>query len=114
MFKAVGYGYILSPAARVVRELIADFEHVPAEVHNMALEANSISPLPAQAIGFYGMKVAPAIMITIRLTADTTRHYVSFMPRPEVQPEQVVNVLCAAAESLMNQSDQQAPGTAPS
>jgi hypothetical protein len=108
MFHAVGYGYILSPAARVVRELIADFENVPLEVDHMALEANSISPLPAQAIEFHGTSGASAVMVLIRLTADTTRYYAAFMPRPEVQPEHVVSALCAAAEGLANRPNPQA------
>ena len=63
MFNKIGYGYILSPAARVVRELIADFEHVPVEVHHIALEINQIyscaGKLRDDVVGISGGKHVP-------------------------------------------------------
>lgn len=98
MFHRSGYSYILSPAAQVVRQLIADFEHIPSVVDDVVLEVNSISPLPKSPIEFQRVSGAPAIMVIVRLTADTTRYYATFLPYPQVPPEQVLNVLCSGRE----------------
>src|SRR5665213_944556 len=46
MFKEMGYWYILSPAASVVREIVYDFEKAPRELGQIVGEARNISPLP--------------------------------------------------------------------
>ncbi|OFW32733.1 MAG: hypothetical protein A3J28_07880 [Acidobacteria bacterium RIFCSPLOWO2_12_FULL_60_22] len=100
MFRELSYGYILSRAAGAVREIIARFENAPEQLGDIVGEAKNMSPAPTEPLQFYAVRGGIAVMVVITLLADTKRHYVTFMPSPELAPEMVLETLLAAAQTV--------------
>jgi HNH endonuclease len=99
-FRAWGYGYILSPAVQVVRNLINDFENVNEEVLEIVGQIRDISPVPQEPVQFLWFAEGPAIMAIIRLRAVTRRHYATFLPVPGGPPEEVFDILLRTARGV--------------
>jgi len=100
MFREIGYGYILSPAASVIREVIGSFEKCPIEVGQfvgrIGIESASIS----EPLHFLKIKGGIAIMVIMTLVTETKRYYAAFMPSPDLPSEAVITTLCDAAKSM--------------
>ena len=104
MFRKLGYRYILSPAASVIREIIRSFEKCPVEISEFVGEVGSDAAQFAEPIHFLPIKDGIAVMVVITLITETKRHYAAFMPSPELSPESVIATLCDAAKSVTRRS----------
>jgi hypothetical protein len=101
MFRELGYSYILSSAARVVREMLKQYANPPTEVSRLAIEVGEVTPTPAEPWQLYAVGGGIAIMVLITLRADTKRIYATFMPSPELSASKVLEVLADAAKSIV-------------
>jgi len=102
MFQEFGYHYILSPAANVIREMLVGFANPPPEIDRMTIEIREANPLPEEPWQLYSVEGGVAVMIVITLTADTKRRYAAFMPSPALPADQVLSVICGAAQNAVS------------
>lgn len=59
-----------------------------------------MSPDPDEPVQFLAVDERSAVWVIITLTADTKRHYCTFMPRPDTPSENVFKALKDAASML--------------
>jgi len=98
-FRQWGYGYILSPAAQVIRRIIADYENPPRELGRIVLR--NVSPSPTRSLQFVLFNGGLAILVVMRLIAEAVPyHYGVFMPSRMLDPDKVLYTLADAAEVL--------------
>lgn len=97
MFQKLGYFYVLSPAAKIVSRVIRDFENPPMELAQIVGEASGIPVDPERPIRFQAAADDTAVTVIITLVADTTRHYVTFMPSTDLPAAKVLSTLCDVA-----------------
>jgi hypothetical protein len=101
MFRELGYPYILSPAAGVVREMISRSELPPADLGNLMAELKNISPVPREPLQFVSLGDIGAIAVVITLFADSKRHYAVPMPAPRASADNVLETLHNAITVLL-------------
>jgi hypothetical protein len=101
MFRELGYAYILSPAAGVLREIISRSENPPADLRNLMAELNNIFPVPRQPLQFVSLGDIGAIAVVITLLADSKRYYAVPMPDPRTGVDNVLETLRNAITVLL-------------
>jgi hypothetical protein len=106
MFKELGYRYTLSPAAGVIRSIICNVDNAPTNLGRIVAEAKNIAPLPAEPWQLLSAGGGRVVMLIATLRADSRRHYVTFMPSPELIPTDVMPTLFSVAEEIGRQMNQ--------
>jgi hypothetical protein len=101
MFRELGYAYILSPAASVLREIISRSENSPADLRNLIAELKNILPVPRQPLQFVSLGDIGAVAVVITLLADSKRHYAVPMPDPRTSADNVLETLRNAITVLL-------------
>ena len=101
IFRKLGYPYIFSPAAGVVREIISRSEHPPADLGNLIAELKNIFPVPRDPLQLVSLGDIGAIVVVITLLADSKRYYAVPMPDPGISADKVLETLRNAITVLL-------------
>ena len=101
MFRELGYAYILSPAASVLREIISRAENPPVDLRNLIAELKNILPVPRQPLQFVSLGDIGAVAVVITLLADSKRYYAVPMPDPRASADNVLETLRNAITVLL-------------
>jgi len=102
MFRRAGYGYILSPAAGVIRQAIASFNDPPVEIcYPLVSELRGISPMPSKPLQVHYIEEGKAYSVLMTLVGDSKRHYVVTMPDARLRPDDVLQVLLNAGATVV-------------
>jgi hypothetical protein len=99
MFKQLGYRYILSPAADVIRRIVMNYENPPAELGRIIL--GNVLPAPTRPLQFGRLKGDIAVLVVMTLIADSKPYYYgAVMPSRDLEPCEVFPALRDAAAAL--------------
>jgi hypothetical protein len=109
MFREVGYKYVRSPAAGVIRKLIASYPDPEADLGRIVAEAKNVSPPPAEPLQLFSVANDIAVLVLITLVADTKRYYCTLMPHPHLPPDRVLESLYEAATTVGTQFERTEP-----
>jgi hypothetical protein len=96
MFKRLGYRYILSPAAGVIRRLISEFKRPAPELGRIVAELTRISPVPTKPVLCVPVPSANVVIVMMKFVTNRERHYATLMPFPHIEAERVIEALVAA------------------
>jgi hypothetical protein len=100
MFRALGYQYILSSPAGVIRDLIIHFEHVtPSCLDQIVGETGDMSTRPDRPLTFLLVN-RTAVMVIMTFVTDTKRHYATFLPAIPESEEKVFHTLVEVAHTV--------------
>jgi len=101
IFRELGYRYILSPPATVMREIISRSEHPPAGLGSLIAELRSISPVPREPLQFISLGDTGTVAVVITLLAHGKRYYAVPMPDPGTDADKVLETLRTAITVLL-------------
>ena len=101
IFRKLGYRYILSPAATVMRRIISRSENPPAGLGNLIAELRNISPVPREPLQFISLGDTGTVVVVITLSADGKRYYAVPMPDPCTDADKVLQTLRTAITVLL-------------
>ncbi len=100
VFRELGYRYILSPPAGVIREIISHPEDAPAELGQIVGEIKPTSRLPREPLHIVSLPDAGVLLVVLTLTAERKRYFSAILPDPRMSPENLLGGLCNAVRML--------------
>ncbi len=102
IFRELGYRYILSPAAGVVREIISRSDHPPAGLGDLIAELRNLAPVSREPLQFVSLGDIGAVVAVITLLTDGKRYYAAPMPDPRTNADKVLETLHTAIGVLLS------------
>lgn len=99
MFRALGYSYILSPAADLVRNVVLQYESPPPDIGDIVKSVRSMNPPPKEPVDLLRVGGGRAVMVVITLRENVKHQYAVFMPGDLLPPDSAWQTLREIAKS---------------